>query len=141
MALTDPLADQYKQRLERASAIQKEQSNEAFAGAWLRVSDIEPILVGVASVCQGIMAGIVDSARASGASRELVADIERIILEAQKQIATQMDPAAIAASRVVEEFESEALHNDEETPLPIAGPKERKATIRKPRGVGKMGRT
>lgn len=140
-AAHDPLYKAWKARTERANAIQKEQSNEAFAGKWIRVDAVEEVLVPLAGLCQGILSGMLDAARAEGASQELCDKFEVIIRDANLQIANQLSPAAISAIEAVEQFESGADDlPDEDAEIPVTGPKERKARLRKPRGVGKMGR-
>jgi hypothetical protein len=134
----DPMGKDYKARKERADCIQKEQSNEAWAGEWIRADIIEPILVDLAGVAQGILAGIPDAARSHGAAPALVADIEATIRDAQSQIAQALDGIASAASQRVDAIETEL--EDAAASLPVSGPKERKAGLRKPRGPGKMGR-
>ena len=133
----DPLGTDWKARAERGQARQREQSVEAHAGEWIRADIIEPILVDLAGVAQGILAGIPDAARSHGASPALVADIEATIRDAQSQIAQALDGIASAASQRVEAIETEI---EEAAAAVVSGPKERKAQIRKPRGPGKMGR-
>jgi hypothetical protein len=134
----DPMGEDYKRRTERASCRQKEQSVEAFAGDWVRVSIIEPILVELAGTSQGILSGIPDAARSHGASPALIAEIEASTRDAQAQIAQALDGVARAAAANVDTFEAEI--EDQAAQLPVAGPRERKAGLRKPRGPGKMGR-
>jgi len=134
----DPLGNDWKARAERGQARQREQSVEAHAGEWVRVDIIEPILVDLAGVAQGILSGIPDAARSHGATPALIAEIEASIRDAQAQIAQALDGVANAATERVDKIESDI--EDQAAQLPVAGPRERKAGLRKPRGPGKMGR-
>lgn len=136
----DPLGEDWEARNKRGQARQREQSIEAHAGEWIRADAIEPILVDLAGQVIGILAGITDAARAAGCSEALVGEIGEAIAEAQRQIAHALDSVADAATGAVVATEDELEAAATAAAEAVAGPKTRKAKLRKPRGVGKMGR-
>lgn len=132
----DPIALDWDARGKRAQARQREQQVEAFAGGYLPLEKIEPILVNLASTVQGILSGIPDALRSAGIDGETLSRASEIVTDAMLQIATQLDGVASRAAEDVDAMESGA---DEEGADPLAalsGPKERRAA-RKPRGLGK----
>lgn len=128
----DSLGTDWKARGERAQARQREQTVEAFAGEYLPLSKIEPILTQLAGTVQGILSGIIDGLRSAGIDGDPLQAAQDIVTDAQLQIATQLDGVASRASDEVDAMEA-AIEGD---PLePLSGPAERKA--RRPRGIGK----
>lgn len=136
----DPLGEDWDARNKRGQARQREQSIEAHASEWIRADAIEPILVELAGQVVGILAGITDAARAHGCSESLVGQIEASIRDAQEQIAHALDSVADAAGKDVTATEDELESAAKAAAEVVAGPKTRKAALRKPRGMGKMGR-
>lgn len=132
---TDTLANDWDARGKRAQARQREQQVEAFAGEYLPLSRLLPILVNLAGTVQGILSGIVDAVRAAGIEGDPLQRVGDIVTDAQVQISTQLDGIADQAVAVVDTAEG-AIESEADPLAALSGPKERRAA-RKPRGLGK----
>lgn len=136
--LVDPLGDDWDARSKRGQARQREQSVETHAGEWIRADVIEAILVNLARTCHGILAGIPDSLRSCGATSAMIEDAGRIVDTAKTQIADALSGVAEESAAHVETMEREIEEAADSLALQVTGPKERKAQVRKPRGVARM---
>ena len=126
----DPLGQDWKGRFDRAGARKREVELLRAVAELVPVSGIESVLVELAGTVQGILAGVTDAARASGASPDLMARLVEIVTDAQLQVSLSLDGAVDRAVEAVDSMESDLLGDTESAPIP-AGPVERRDRTRK----------
>ena len=125
----DPLGTDWKARGERGTARIRERAIMRDAGEFLPADGVQAALVEMAGTVQGIMAGMPDAARSSGANPELVSRIQEITVDAQLQISLAMDSIVDRAIAAVDSIESDLEAQAES----FAGPSERKERTKRGR--------
>lgn len=126
----DPLGMDWKARGERGTARIRERAIMRDAGEFLPADGVQAALVEMAGTVQGILAGIPDATRTSGAKPDLVERVREIVVDAQLQVSLAMDSIVDRAIAAVDAMEGDLEAQAESA---FAGPSERKERTKRGR--------